>query len=142
MENASDPLNMEKGGLEEAFPCLKGANPVAAAPTSGSGESNDTRDRRIANGKLYSSGVASWRTRVASTGPAEEHSSTARARVFVRVRPLFEHEAERGEWECVSTGERPGASLHEDSLPPSLVKSLDEPPSATPTLTLNLTPTR
>ena len=121
------------GSLEEAFPSLKGANesgPVAPAPASGAGESNDTRDRRIANGKLYSSGVASWRTRVvASTGPAEEHGSTARARVFVRVRPLFEHEAERGEWECVSTGERPGASLHEDSLPPSLVKSLDEPPA-------------
>ena len=97
------------GSLEEAFPSLKGANesgPVAPAPASGAGESNDTRDRRIANGKLYSGGVASWRTRVvASTGPAEEHSSTARARVFVRVRPLFEHEAERGEWECVSTGE-------------------------------------
>ena len=95
------------GSLEEAFPSLKGANesgPVAPAPASGAGESNDTRDRRIANGKLYSSGVASWRTRVVAS-TAEEHSSTARARVFVRVRPLFEHEAERGEWECVSTGE-------------------------------------
>ena len=26
-------------------------------------------------------------------------------KVVVRVRPLFEHEADRGEWECVSTGE-------------------------------------
>ena len=109
-----------QGSLEEAFPSLKGASesgPAApAAPASGAGESNDTRDRRIANGKLYSSGVASWRTRVAaSTGPAEEHGSTARARVFVRVRPLFEHEAERGEWECVSTGEvaNQGVTLHE-----------------------------
>ena len=109
-----------QGSLEEAFPSLKGASesgPAApAAPASGAGESNDTRDRRIANGKLYSSGVASWRTRVAaSTGPAEEHGSSARARVFVRVRPLFEHEAERGEWECVSTGEvaNQGVTLHE-----------------------------
>ena len=81
-------------------------SPAAPAPTSGACESNDTRDRRIASGKLYSTGVASWRTRqAATTGPAEERSSTARARVFVRVRPLFEHEADRGEWECVSTGE-------------------------------------
>ena len=81
-------------------------SPAAPAPTSGACESNDTRDRRIASGKLYSTGVASWRTRQAATpGPAEERSSTARARVFVRVRPLFEHEADRGEWECVSTGE-------------------------------------
>ena len=81
-------------------------SPAAPAPASGACESNDTRDRRIASGKLYSTGVASWRTRqAATTGPAEERSSTARARVFVRVRPLFEHEADRGEWECVSTGE-------------------------------------
>ena len=81
-------------------------SPAAPAPTSGACESNDTRDRRIASGKLYSTGVASWRNRqAATTGPAEERSSTARARVFVRVRPLFEHEADRGEWECVSTGE-------------------------------------
>ena len=96
-----DTMQPDKMDAENIMP-----SPAAPAPASGACESNDTRDRRIASGKLYSGGVASWRTRVASTtGPAEERSSTARARVFVRVRPLFEHEADRGEWECVSTGE-------------------------------------
>ena len=96
-----DTMQADKMDAENIMP-----PPAAPAPTSGACESNDTRDRRIASGKLYSGGVASWRTQVAATtGPAEERSSTARARVFVRVRPLFEHEADRGEWECVSTGE-------------------------------------
>ena len=122
------------GEPDTATPIASKSAPVDAVADQGSqgggAESNDKRDRRIAYGHLYSEGVAAWRAReeqanVAGEAPpgvashADMASSDAarspvaeRARVFVRVRPLFEHEAGRGEWECVSTSGL-GVTLHE-----------------------------
>ena len=89
--------------------------PVGELPSDASlgdkgGLSNDKRDRRIAHAHLYKAGVAAWRTANPSVQAETEPAST-RARVYVRVRPLFEHEALRGEWSCVSIGD--GVTLHE-----------------------------
>jgi len=65
----------------------------------------DKRSRRVKYHKLYTAGVIAFRQREdishATTTPVPAHSSCA-AQVLVRARPLFVHEAERGEWDAVS----------------------------------------
>jgi len=67
------------------------------------GESTDKRVRRIESSRAYTKGVQEFReaNAVVQTPPASDRDFSS-SRVFVRARPLFDHEAERGEWECVS----------------------------------------
>lgn len=72
------------------------------------GDTKDVRVRRILNGHLFTKGVAKYRERNAPVAETISGSTM----VFVRARPLFQHEAERGEWECVSPEQR-GVVVHE-----------------------------
>ena len=77
------------------------------------GESTDKRVRRIESARVFSNGVASYRARIAADDVAaggremsadvgEDRGDGKLSSVFVRARPLFDHEAERGEWDCVT----------------------------------------
>ena len=72
----------------------------------------DKRNRRIDHGKLYAGGVAAWRARNPITKAREP---VAAAPVLVRSRPLFEHEAARGEWESISALPGGGIAIHESA---------------------------
>lgn len=63
-------------------------------------ESTDKRVRRIENARTFTQGVTAYRKRtpVAEPTPADSGLSC----VYVRARPLFQHEIERGEWNCIS----------------------------------------
>jgi kinesin family protein 2/24 len=79
------------------------------------GMSNDTRARRIAAAKTFAKGVADYRERHkenASSSRTNNAPEEGGDRVFGRVRPLFEHEVERGEWMCVSPLSS-GVTVHE-----------------------------
>jgi len=73
-------------------------------------ESTDKRVRRIENARVYTQGVTAYRERtlVAEPTPADSGLSS----VYVRARPLFQHESERGEWDCIS-GCAAGLVVHE-----------------------------
>jgi len=71
----------------------------------------DKRARRIQDSRLFARGVTAYRNRAADPTTGANNDSF-NARVFVRARPLFEHEAERGEWECVTTS-GVGVVVHE-----------------------------
>jgi len=73
-------------------------------------ESTDKRVRRIENARTFTQGVTAYRKRtpVAEPTPAGAGLSC----VYVRARPLFQHEAERGEWDCMS-GCAAGLVVHE-----------------------------
>lgn len=76
-------------------------------------ESTDKRVRRIENSRIFTKGVSDYRTRtLALEPPVNEITDELQSRVFVRARPLFEHEAARGEWDCVSSCGR-GVTVHE-----------------------------
>jgi len=85
------------------------------------GESTDKRVRRIESARVYSKGVADYRARVADTVAGDAAAAAFEgggngggvSSVFVRARPLFEHEAERGEWDCVSGLHTRGVVVHE-----------------------------
>ena len=97
-----------------------------AAADAHRGDPADKRSRRIQFGTLYAAGVAAYRSRppppladattatpAAHTAPASAATSPPSvARVLVRARPLFAHEAERGEWAAVSALPR-GVVVHE-----------------------------
>jgi len=76
---------------------------------------SDKRDRRIAHAHIYTEGVVAWRAAqplvVNDQAQAQADPVSPHARVYVRVRPLFEHESERGEWSAVSVVG--GITLHE-----------------------------
>eukprot|EP00966_Prymnesium_polylepis_P244052 5644176-Prymnesium_polylepis.1 len=76
---------------------------------------SDKRDRRIAHAHIYTEGVVAWRAAqplvVNDQAQAQADAVSPHARVYVRVRPLFEHESERGEWSAVSVVG--GITLHE-----------------------------
>ena len=81
--------------------------------TAGVHESTDKRVRRIESAKTYSRGVDEYRARTAVEPPrVTEGPDQPLSRVFVRARPLFEHESARGEWHCVS-GCASGLTVHE-----------------------------
>lgn len=73
------------------------------------------RDRRIAFARIFTKCVAEYRSAwLPSMRSESETSDITKARVFVRSRPLFQHEADRGEWECVSSSPKNlGVVLHE-----------------------------
>lgn len=73
-------------------------------------ESTDKRVRRIENARTFIQGVTAYRERtpVAAPTPADSGLSC----VYVRARPLFQHETERGEWDCIS-GCAAGLVVHE-----------------------------
>lgn len=73
-------------------------------------ESSDKRVRRIENARTFTRGVAAYRERTPVTEPTPADSGLSC--VYVRARPLFKHEAERGEWDCVS-GCESGLVVHE-----------------------------
>lgn len=90
------------------------------------GESTDKRVRRIENARTFTRGVSEYRARTVALEPAANHGTVddlPRSRVFVRARPLFEHEAERGEWGCVSSCAR-GVTVHEGCEKARLNKGL------------------
>merc|ERR1711871_129066 len=62
----------------------------------------DKRARRLMHRKLYEKTVDQYRARPAPASKSGKKDNF-NAKVFVRARPLFEHEYERGEWECVSS---------------------------------------
>ena len=76
---------------------------------------SDKRSRRIRSGKLYAAGVSEYRTRHLTESPAttDQAAATSIAQVLVRARPLFAHEADRGEWESLSVVDGKGIVLHE-----------------------------
>lgn len=71
-------------------------------------ESTDKRVRRLENAKTFTQGVMAYRERT----PLAEPTSVGESCVFVRARPFFKHEKERGEWDCVS-GCDAGVVVHE-----------------------------
>ena len=77
----------------------------------------DKRSRRIELGKLYKAGVSAYRARdtePASTAtPGKVEGVAIGPQVLVRTRPLFAHEAERGEWEALSDVHSNGVVVHE-----------------------------
>jgi kinesin family protein 2/24 len=84
-----------------------------AAADAHDDEAGDKRSRRIKFSTLYAAGVRAYRhrhpidaataaLRTPSTLPPQSGSGSGGARVLVRARPLFSHEAERGEWESLS----------------------------------------
>lgn len=75
-------------------------------------EATDKRVRRIENARIFTEGVASYRERTPVAQPTLADSG--RFGVYVRARPLFQHEAERGEWDCIS-GCEGGLVIHEGS---------------------------
>lgn len=72
-------------------------------------ETSDHRVRRIQKAHAYKKGVEDFRSR---QRPFDVNQENKEAQVFVRARPLFEHEFERGEWSSVSETEH-GVVLHE-----------------------------
>jgi len=71
----------------------------------------DKRAQRLAGNRIFSKSVTAYRTRPVHT---VEPSANLHARVFVRARPLFEHEAERNEWDCVTVNAHGhGVVVHE-----------------------------
>ncbi|KAK3272330.1 hypothetical protein CYMTET_19373 [Cymbomonas tetramitiformis] len=98
----SEEWKPEKG----EYTALKGGSMGHMAGATDVGE-NDTRTRRVANAKTYMNGVAEYRLACAaesadvpSLGPST--CNWVNSRTFLRVRPLFEHETDRGEWNCAS----------------------------------------
>jgi hypothetical protein len=81
----------------------------------------DKRSRRIKFGARYAAGVAAWRARnradnaviAVPAAPGDAGASALEALVVVRARPLFEYEAQRGEWDSVSLLPRGGIAVHE-----------------------------
>jgi hypothetical protein len=78
---------------------------------------SDKRSRRVDSGALYTAGVAAYRLRGERSEQEnfgqkrvkrEKHKKnkmrSCLAQVLVRPRPLFAHEAERGEWDSITTG--------------------------------------
>jgi len=66
-------------------------------------QAHDSRALRIQNAETYSRAVTDFLSRnPATTSSSEAGVSSTAARVFVRARPLFSNEAERGEWNAVS----------------------------------------
>jgi len=63
-------------------------------------ESTDKRVRRIENGRAFTQGVTAYRERTPVLEPTPGDSGPAC--VYVRARPLFQHETARGEWDCIS----------------------------------------
>ncbi|KAK3235284.1 hypothetical protein CYMTET_54503 [Cymbomonas tetramitiformis] len=67
------------------------------------GDPHDIRALRIAHSAAFVKGIKEYRQRQpTNTTSSEMAPSSSVARVFVRARPLFAHEAQRGEWNCVS----------------------------------------
>eukprot|EP00656_Telonema_subtile_P023032 TRINITY_DN2432_c0_g1_i2.p1 TRINITY_DN2432_c0_g1~~TRINITY_DN2432_c0_g1_i2.p1 ORF type:complete len:571 (+),score=149.13 TRINITY_DN2432_c0_g1_i2:165-1877(+) len=76
-------------------------------------ESNDRRTRRLQHAGIYTKAVKECRERLEAQEP-QLNPNTSKVSVNVRVRPLFEHEASRGEWECISGSSTAGiAMVHE-----------------------------
>jgi len=73
-------------------------------------ESTDKRVRRIENARTFTQGVTAYRERTPVAEPTPTDSG--RSCVYVRARPLFQHETERGEWDCIS-GSAAGLVVHE-----------------------------
>lgn len=96
------------------------AEKSAAGPVKKEGP-GDKRSRRIKFGVRYAAGVAAWRVRngvdVAAVSalaqPGDEGADPLQALVVVRARPLFEYEAQRGEWDSVSLLPSGGIAVHE-----------------------------
>jgi kinesin family protein 2/24 len=96
-----------------------------AAADAHDGEAGDKRSRRIKFSTLYAAGVRAYRHRhsidaataalpTPSTPTPQSGSGSSGARVLVRARPLFSHEAERGEWESLTTmANGDGITVHE-----------------------------
>ena len=86
----------------------------------------DKRARRIVNARLVTKGVRAFRAANpfvpkvheadsgANSGGGKENGKALLHRVFVRPRPLFQHEAERGEYDCISCVDN-GIMIHEGS---------------------------
>jgi len=103
------------------------------------GEVTDKRARRINDAKAYKQGVDVFRadpsvvlsppqkTKTAPRKRVAPRTSPKRlrgnSRVFCRARPIFEHESERGEWECVSPLDQ-GLAVHEGIEKPRVGKGL------------------
>jgi len=99
----------------------------------------DKRARRINDAKAYKQGVDVFRadpsvvlsppqkTKTAPRKRVAPRTSPKRlrgnSRVFCRARPIFEHESERGEWECVSPLDQ-GLAVHEGIEKPRVGKGL------------------
>ena len=76
-------------------------------------ESTEKRVRRIENARAYTQGVQAYREATVVEEPAAiREGELPQSRVFVKARPLFEHETARGEWDCIS-GLRQGVAVHE-----------------------------
>lgn len=73
-------------------------------------ESTDKRVRRIESARTFTQGVAAYRKRTPVAEPTSVDSGLSS--VYVRARPLFRHEAERGEWDCISACDA-GLVVHE-----------------------------
>ena len=76
----------------------------------------DKRSRRIASSGIFTAGVAIYRSKLqAANGGAilSSLASASRTRVLTRPRPLFQHEAEAGEWDSVTRLPQGGVALHE-----------------------------
>ena len=87
----------------------------------------DKRARRINNGTLFSKGIATFRSKHPFQAKIlKEEKENAKKqfdlhRVFVRPRPLFQNEADRGEFESVSCIEN-GICVHEGTVKVSFRK--------------------
>ena len=120
-ESAQPELNDDVESLEreaalEAFAAMKQGIFEANITTNLTvvGESSDKRVRRIENSRTFTRGVEAYRAKTSVSEPsaASKAEKPPLSQVFVRARPLFEHEGERGEWECIS-GCAHGMTVHE-----------------------------
>ena len=111
----------------------------------GDREAHDQRALRIQHAAAFTKGVVDYRTRQLAKnkdGNNKSQKSSTAARVFARARPLFAHETERGEWDCVTADPAMGeVVIHCGSMRMSgrqgLVKTIGHQayPAVTPVIT-------
>jgi kinesin family protein 2/24 len=68
-------------------------------------KTGDARANRISSAKVYANAVQNFRARPGKVAQPIVDAGSAgggMSKVFLRARPIFEHEVERGEWDCVS----------------------------------------
>jgi kinesin family protein 2/24 len=124
MNNVLENEDAETKALRAAMDS-QSRDAAKAAADAHDDDSGDKRSRRIKFSTLYAAGVRAYRRRhpidaatetpsMSSTHPPQIFGRSSVARVLVRARPLFSHEAERGEWESLSTMPNgDGVTVHE-----------------------------